>query len=977
MPVVAAVVILVMLVVLYASFWTDYLWFRSVDYTEVFLTQLRTQAIMFAAGAAVMGLFVGVNTYIAYRVRPTYRPFSLEQQGLERYRMTIDPLRRMIFWGLVGVLALMAGASAAGGWQTWLTFSNQEPFGVTDQQFGTDISFFMFTYPFIRLVMSYLFGGVILALITSVITHYVYGGVRLQTQGERATPAARVHLSVLLGIFVLLKAVAYWLDTYGLAYSERGYVHGPSYTDVNALLPAKYILAGIAVICALLFFANIIRRGAMLPIVGLLMLGISAFLLGVAYPAIVQQFQVQPNEARMEEPYIERNIEATRAAYDVADAEIIDYNANTELTPNELASEAETISGVRLLDPNVVSTAYQQLQQIRGFYEFPEQLDVDRYPDAEGNLRDTVIAAREMGAVPADQDNWINRHLVYTHGYGLVAAPGSEVDDTGRPAFIERDIPSSGELGIDQPRIYFGERTSDYAIVGAPEGAAPREYDYPDEASGGQQSYTYTGDSGVPVGGFFNRLLYAIVLRDANFLLSTSELNSESQILLNREPRERIQQVAPFLSLDGNPYPAVVDGRIVWIVDAYTVSDAYPYSQRVSFGEATSDTSTQTGAVQQQPTDRLNYIRNSVKATVDAYTGEVNLYEWDTEDPVLHTWMNAFPSVVQEHEEIPQELLQHFRYPEDLFKVQRHILAQYHVTEPGAFYSGGDFWLVPDDPTQESGISQPPYYLTVQMPCPSRPEDNAEAAEGGGAAEEPPSETEGAEADQCDPEPRFSLTSAFVPRDRPNLAAFMAVSSAPGEDYGQIQLLQLPTDSPIQGPGQVQNSFNSDTEVADTLNVLRIGDSETINGNLLTLPFGGGLLYVQPVYVQSTESQAEPYPVLRRVLVLYGGSIGFGTNLQDALNQVFEGDPSELPEDLEGVEGGTVSPEVRAALNDATAAYEAGQEALQAGDFAAYGEANEDLAAALEQAARLMGGGSQVDDSGTAEPSPAPSPEGE
>jgi uncharacterized protein len=933
LPVAAILAVLVLLFLVFTSVWTDLLWYRSVGFSAVYTTQLQTKVLLFLGAGLLVALAVGANMIIAYRTRPPYHTLSMEQQSLERYRLAVEPYRKLIVVIGLGVLGLLTGSSAAGQWRLWLAFTHRTPFGIKDPQFGEDISFFVFTYPFLRLVLSYLFFTVVFSIVVAVVVHYLYGGLRLQSAGEKASPAARVHLSVLLGTFVLLKAVAYWFDRWGLAFSQRGVVTGPSFTDVNAVLPAKTILAVIAVICAVLFFANIWRRGAMLLGVSLGLLLLSAILVGTVYPALIQQFQVKPNEAGKEAPFIDRNIKATRSAYGVDRVEVTEnYTAQTTPARDELAKEAATTSGVRLLDPALVSKTYQQLQQIRGFYKFPDQLDIDRYPGKDGRTHDTVVSVRELTGPPPQQDNWINRHLIYTHGYGFVAAPGNEVDPNGLPNFQAKDMPPTGPLvqqtRLSEPRVYFGENSPEYSIVGAPKGSKPTELDYPESGGSGQKNTTYLGNGGVPVGSLFNRLLYAVKYSEPNMLLSGS-VNDKSRILYHRDPRERISRVAPFLTLDGNPYPAVVGGRIQWIVDAYTASDGFPYSELLSLGDATRDTATETQGIARQPRDQINYMRNSVKATVDAYSGEVTLYTWDDKDPILRTWKKAFPGTVKPQSAIKPELRQHLRYPNDLFKVQREILSRYHVTDAQAFYGGQDFWNIPNDPTNSRHVKQPPYYLSLKMPG--------------------------------DPAPAFSLTTTFVPRQRPNMAAFMAVDATPGPAYGRLRVLQLPGNTTIQGPGQAQNTFNADAKLSTELNLLRgQGDATAVlNGNLLSLPFGGGFLYVQPVYVQAAQNAGqEPYPILKRVAVMFGNQVGFGPSLQDALNQVFKGaaPPTQPPPGGDsGEDAGALTPEMRAAISEAGDAYEAAQKALAKSpqDWQEYGRQQQRLKEALDRLSQL------------------------
>lgn len=918
---IVTVILLVIVIVVLSGAWTDYLWFKSVHYSSVYTTELWTKTALFVAGGIVIAAIVAVNIYLAYRMRPPFRPTAGEQV-LDRYRVAIDPHRRLVLIVLTILLALFNGSSAAGMWRDWLLFINRTPFGVKDKQFHIDVSFFTFVYPMLRGFLALAFTAIVLAFIAAIITHYLYGGIRLQApKGNRVTPGAWAHLSVLLGVFVLLKAVAYFLDRYGLAYSERGYTSGPSYTDVNAVLPAKTILIFIAVICAVLFFTNVMRRSGMLPGVGLCLLVLSAILIGGVYPMLIQNFQVKPSESTKEAPYIKRNIEATRAAYGVADSKVSKYSAKTKLTADQLSQEASTIPSVRLLDPNIVSPTYQQLQQVRSFYQFPDSLYIDRYPlGTDQQMLDSVVAVRELSGPPKGQRNWINRHLVYTHGFGFVAAPGNQVDADGKPKFMEKNIPPTGKLGKYEPRVYFGEKSDDYVVVGAKAGSKGREFDYPDGSSQGQKNNTYAGDSGVPLGSFANRLLYAVKFQEKNILLSDA-VGDNSKILYNRSPRERVQKVAPFLDLDGSIYPAVVKGRIKWIVDGYTTSNGYPYSQRTSLESATHDTNTETsGRVAKQPGKQVNYIRNSVKATVDAYSGKVSLYQWDQQDPVLKTWMKAFPDIVKPKSDIDKNLMQHLRYPEDMFKVQRTILEKYHVTDARAFYNGQDFWQVPTDPTKKNKAPEPPYRVTLRMPKAK--------------------------------DPTFSLTSTFVPRGRENLSAYMAVDSVAGsKNYGKIQVLELPRSQVVSGPGQVQNQFESNNTVRNKLYTLRRGAKADM-GNLLTLPFGGGLLYVEPVYVRAEAGGQTSYPLLKYVLVEFGNDVGIGTNLQDALNQIFKGNGQTGTPPPDTGKQPAVNPDVQKHLSDAKDAYGDGTEAMKKGDWDAYGKAQDRLKKALDQAAK-------------------------
>ena len=948
-PVIVGLVAFVVVLIIVAGVWTDFLWFRSVHYGSVFGVTYGTRWALFFIGGIFMAAVTGVNAVIAFRLRPAYRPVTPQRPGIETYRLAVDPHRRLLLGIALGLVGLISGISAAGAWRTWLLFINQVPFHQRDPQFKIDISFFVFTYPFIRLVLSFLFAAVLLSLATAVLVHALYGGLRLQGRRVRATAGAQMQLFILLGLFVLLKGVAYWFDRYGIDFSQRGTVTtGASYTDVNAVLPAKTVLAVIAVICAVLFFAGAVRHSAMLPAVGFGLLVLSAIIIGGVYPAIIQQFVVKPNELAKESRYIAREINSTRTAYAVSGVRVIAYPGAPSVPPSKLAGQVVGLNGLRLMDPAVVSATFQQLQQVKGFYQFPNQLSVDRYrlPSGGSTPQDVVVAVRGMGGPPQGQGNWINTHLVYTHGFGFVGAKADAVGNGGNPEFVESDIPPHGQLGPFEPRVYFGPMEETYAIVGGPPGRPGQELDYPFENASGQKNYTYNGSGGVPVGSPLDRFLFAVKFRELNILLSGA-INGYSKILYDREPLARVAKVAPWLTLDGSPYPVVANGRILWVVDGYTTTDLYPYSERIGMPQATSTSQTPNGSIAGSQAGNINYIRNSVKAVVDAYTGSVTLYQWGPSDPMLHTWMNAFPGVVKPGRDIPAYLRPHLRYPPDLFEVQRQILAKYHVTNPQSFYGGQNFWTVPNDPTGRSvnsGLSQPPYYLTMTMPGYRQ-------------------------------QPQFSLTTAMAQKARPNLAAYMAVDSNPQSGYGTMRILQLPQAAAILGPQQVQNNFETDPVASKELSLFRQGGSTVIKGNLVSLPLGGGLLYEEPIYIEAAGgSSAGSYPTLKRVFVFYDGQVGYGVSVQGALAQVFTGLPSVGQGPPSG--SGAVSAIVRKYLQQAEQDYATAQAALRGGNFTAYGQAIASMKQALDNAQQAAGArsGATPTPSPTARASASPSP---
>jgi len=922
-PLTLTIVILVVLsgvLLSLSGFYADWLWFKSVDFTSVWTTVLTTKIFLFVVAGLLTSSIILLNIIIAYKRRPLYVPLSIEADNLERYRAQIEPIKRWVVLALAVGLFYFAGTSGSAMWESWLLFKNSTSFGVKDPQFNMDISFFAFKLPFYQTLIAWAISTLILSIIAAAVVHYLYGGIRLQVQEDRTTVAARVQLSVLLGGVVLMKAVAYWFDRYQLALKESKLITGLTYTDVNATLPAKAILAAIAVVCALLFFANIIRRSWVLPAAGTALLVVSSVLIAGIYPGAIQQFQVKPSESSKEAPFIQRNIDATRSAYGLDDVSISDYQATVATNTGQLADDAATIANIRLMDPNVLSATFRQLQQIRPYYSFPESLDIDRYT-VDGVKRDVVIAVRELNIEGNPSRNWINDHLVYTHGFGLVAAYGNDRDIDGKPKFAVGNLPPTGALEKFEPRVYFGENVPNYSIIGGVKTDTPVEFDYPDDTSpNGQRNYTYTGTGGVPVGSLINKVIFALKYQEQRILLSNL-INKDSKILFERNPRDRVAKVAPWLTLDGDPYPALVDGKIMWIIDGFTTSAGYPYSRQSVLSNVIADIQG-SATIGAQRNRTVNYIRNSVKATVDAYNGTVTLYEWNEKDPVLKTWAKAFPNTIKPKSEISAQLLEHIRYPEDLFRVQREILSSYHVKTAEAFYGGQDFWRVPRDPSTfgANASAQPPYYLTLQMPGTKKPV--------------------------------FSLTTPFVPRGgRENLSAFAVVNSDPGPDYGKISVLQLPRNTNIAGPSQVASNFEAKPEVANSLSLLRRGGSDVVLGNLLTLPVGGGLLYVQPVYVRATSNTAA-YPLLQKVLVSFGDQIGYDDTLKGALDQVFGGNSGTVAGGSSSGTSGQISTNSSLAnsLASAKQAYADGLAALAKGDFAAYDRAQKRLKSALDAA---------------------------
>jgi uncharacterized membrane protein (UPF0182 family) len=941
-PTLITLAVLLFLGSIFTSVWTDRLWFKSVGYSEVFRSVLFTRIAMFVAMGLIFGLFVMVNLYIAFRTRPQSVPARRDDPAY-RYRLALTPIIKPIGIGVFVILTAFSGSVGASHWDTFKMWRNGTPFGIKDPQFHKDIGFYTFDYPWWRFLTSFSFAMIVVTVLAVVFVNYVYGGIRIAGRGPKLTRAAQIQLSVLVGLGILTRAVSYYLDRFGLAIGNGKLVDGATFTDVNARIPAKNILIWVAIVCALLFFASVAIRSWALPAIGLGLLAVTSILLGAVWPAIMQGFQVKPSEPDKEGPYIARNIEATRQAYDVADTEVESYSAKTDLTDSELAASAESRVSTRLLDPTLISDAFEQLQQVRGYYSVPTTLDVDRYKlPGDDTPQDTIIAARELdlNGLQSSQRNWANDHTVYTHGYGVIAARGNQRGENGEPVFTAKDIPQTGEIETKvPPRIYFGEKSPSYSIVGRPKGAEPVEVDTPRVGAAGEgggkasvTQNTYDGKGGVPVGNLFNKMLYAFKFAEPNIVLS-SRVNSESKILYDRQPRDRVKKVAPWLTVDGDSYPAVVDGRVVWIVDGYTTSNSYPYSEHRSLREATADTLTNGESQAALPTDQVNYMRNSVKAVVDAYDGSVKLYEWDTKDPVLKTWKKVFPGIVKSKASIDQGLLEHLRYPVDLFKVQRDVLQRYHVTDAQAFYNDDQRWKVPEDPTapNNSTALQPPYYLSTATP--------------------------GEES------PKFSLTSVYLPNKRQNLAAFVSVNSeaTDTEDYGKMQILQLSSGSQVDGPSQIANQLQTDNGVTQALLPFKQAGTDIQYGNLLTLPVGGGLLYVQPVYIKRQAAEGT-YPQLQYVLASFGKNVGFGKTLDEALRVALgleEGSTETDP----GTDPGTETPATPATpggqtasqlLDQASDYYEQAQKALKDGDLALYQQRMDQVGQAVAAAKKAV-----------------------
>jgi uncharacterized membrane protein (UPF0182 family) len=967
-----AVVVLLLIGPRLIDTYVDWLWFGELGYRSVFSTVLVTRLSVFLVAGLIVGAIIFAGLILAYRTRPVFVPTTGPNDPVARYRAAVMTRLKFFGIGIPVVIGVLAGVVAQTYWPRIQLFLHGGEFGIIDPQFGRDLGFYAFDLPFYRLVLSFLFVAVFLAFLANVVGHYIFGGIRLAGRNGALTRATRIQLVALVGVLVLLKAVAYWLDRYELlSHSRAGKPFtGAGYTDINAVLPAKLILMAIALICAAAVFSAIVLRDLRIPAIGLVLLLLSSVIIGAGWPMVVEQFSVKPNAAQKESEFIGRSITATRDAYGLTNDVVTyrDYTGNSPATAAQVAADRATTSNIRVLDPTIISPAFTQFQQGKNFYYFPDQLSIDRYQGPDGDLRDYVVAARELNPdrLIDNQRDWINRHTVYTHGNGFIASPANTVrgiandpnQNGGYPEFLASvvgangGVISPGPAPLSQPRVYFGpviaNTANDYAIVGKT--GNDREYDY--ETNTETKNYTYTGSGGVPVGNWLARSVFAAKFAERNFLFS-NVIGSNSKILFNRDPAERVEAVAPWLTTDSTVYPAIVNKKMVWIVDGYTTLDNYPYSELTSLSSATADSS-EVAVNRLAPDKQVSYIRNSVKATVDAYDGTVTLYAQDEKDPVLKAWMQVFPGTVKPKSDISADLASHLRYPEDLFKVQRMLLAKYHVDDPITFFSTSDFWDVPLDPNPTASSFQPPYYIVAKDLA--RDQNSAS----------------------------FQLTSAMNRFRRDFLAAYISASSDP-QTYGKITVLTIP--GQVNGPKLAFNAISTDTAVSQDLGVIGRDNQNRIRwGNLLTLPVGqGGLLYVAPVYASPGSSDAaSSYPRLIRVAMMYNDKVGYGPTVSAALDGIFgagagatatgpapAGGPSapapaanpaappaaaaapEVPTPVAvppaPTAATTLSPAKAAALQDMQSAMGAVRDAQRSGNFAQYGEALQRLNDAMNK----------------------------
>jgi uncharacterized membrane protein (UPF0182 family) len=928
--------------------YVDWLWFGEVGFTPVFWTRFWWHIVIAVIGFAVFFAIVWPNVELARRLAPSYRVTSsgdlLEPRS--------DGVKRWVGWGglVVCVLAaLVAASSISSDWETFLLYLKQVPFGQTDPVFGHDTGFYVFSLPMWQALQGFVFAALVVALIFTAIMHLIMGGIDFITkpapgaqQGQPRTAdprnpfgAARApaqipqidlklggravaHLSAILAAIFVVTGVGQLFRGWKLVYSTAGAVYGAGYTDVNVRLPLMYALMAIAFALAAVLVWNVWKRRQWWPLaIGVWI--VALIVLRGVVPAVYQSLIVNPNQLTKEREYIANNIAATRAAYKLDEIEQQPLSPKEPLTAQKLMANQPTLRNTRLWDPNTLVTSYRQLQELRPYYAFLDA-DVDRYT-VNGVYRQTMLSARELNidGLPAQAQTWVNQHITYTHGFGVAMSAVNQVTNDGSPDFLVQDIPPQSVKGleIEQPRIYYGERGTGYSLVRTKD----KEFDYP--GPNGDVYANYRGSGGIPISPFLNRLAFCVRFGTIKFF-TTSSIESQSRIIIRNSIQERIADAAPFLALDHDPYMVIAQGRLWWVQDAYTTTDRVPYST---------------------PQSGVNYLRNSVKIVVDAYNGTMTYFVFDPEDPLLRTYQAAYPSLFTPRDEMPQELLDHLRYPEDLFNVQAEIYASYHVDEPDVLYNKGDQWQIPDNVSLTGPGRMDAYYVIMKLPG--------------------------------NPKEEFLLMLPFVPNGRQNMIAWLgARSDMPG--YGTALNYVFSSSYTVFGPSQVEATINQDPAISAQRTLWGQQGSQVIMGNLLVTPIEDSLLYVQPLYLQSTNTQL---PQLKRVIVFYrapapaGGQgnaeqvVAMEPTLGEALVAAFGeaydpgsssgppgagdgtggGTPTPGPTPSPGGTGGPVSAEARALILQANQQFEAAQTALKAGDFAEYGRQVELLQDTLTQ----------------------------
>lgn len=879
---------------------TETWWFEAVGFSEVFWTRLTWQILIWVVTFLGYGVFIWGNYRLAMKWTQ-HREFSFFANSEWEYS---QPVANYVVLVAIAVAALVAAASSIPGWTTVLKYLHSTEFGSEDPILGRDIGFYIFRLPLYEGIYNWLFGVLALALMVSFLVYSLKGAIAPdRARKPRLSNKAKIHLSLLLGAIALLIAWKFWLDRYHLLYSPAGVVFGASYTDVHAKLFAYRVLSILALLVAVLFFVSIGQKGFALPLSGIGLLVIALVLVGNLYPWFVEQFIVNPNQLVKEKPYIEHNIKFTQAAYHLHDVQQQNYAAETQLNSQSLENNQPTIRNIRLWDYRPLLNTYRQLQEIRLYYKFRD-VDIDRYT-INGDYQQVMLSGRELvfAQVPQKAQTWVNQRLKYTHGYGLVMSPVNQIAADGLPELYIKDIPpvSQVDLKLERPAIYYGEETDTYIFTGT----STPEFDYP---LGDTNAFTtYNGKGGVPLPSIWHRLAYACDLQSLQILIS-NYFTPRSRIHYYRQIQERVEHVAPFLSFDSDPYLTVIDGRLQWIVDAYTTSDRYPYAEPVTLNKDASVTF-QGEKIEQIFRGNVNYIRNSVKILVDAYDGTMRFFVVDRSDPILATYRKIFPNLFEPYAAIPPSIQAHFRYPLDLFKIQAQMYLSYHMSDPEVFYNREDMWRFPSEIYEGNEQIVQPYYIIMRLPGEAREE--------------------------------FLLILPFTPVNKDNMIAWMAARSN-GSDYGKLLLYEFPKQKLVFGPRQIEARIDQTPQISQQFTLWSQAGSKVIRGDLLVIPIEQSLLYVEPIYLRAEQGEL---PELKRVVVAYNNAIVMEETLEQALSAIFGSKQVEKETEVPSL---ALTGEVANLAQSALATYQKAKEALQEGNWAEYGRYQQELERILQ-----------------------------
>ena len=929
--IVVAIVLIVVFASLktFATFYTDALWFSSVNLHSVWLKLFETKVGLLVVFALIFAALLTASLLVAERLAPKGPSLDAEDEFVKRYQEVIGPYARWLRVVVITVLSLIVGSQAVGQWNNWILFENRTSFGITDPQFHRDVSYYVFVLPFEQFLVHWALVTLVVVLLVTMLSHYLNGGIRLQGSRPRVRPAVKAHLSVILGLLALVKAVGYYLARFSLDTSSNGYVQGAGYTDVHARLPALELLILVSLAAAVLLIYNIRRQGWALPVLGVGLWFLVALTAGTIYPAAVQALKVNPAQNTLERPYIQRNIDATRAAMGISHVKSVPYSASSTLTASELSANSDTLANVRLWDPTQTQPTFDKLQDVRSYYQF-NTLAVDRYK-VGATETPVIVGVREINDSGLPSTSWVNTTLQYTHGYGMIISPANTSTAAGDPQFSVGNVPptsTNGYPAITQPSVYFGLNNTGYVVANTKQ----PEIDY-QLGNGTNVETHYSGDGGVQLSNLFDKVMFALRFSDINLLIS-NQITSQSRLMFDRGVQARVNKAAPFLSLDSDPYPVLVNGQINWVQDAYTTTDAYPYAQNAN------TTALNPGSGLNQT---FNYVRNSVKVLVNAYTGKMTFYEMDPHDPVIETYAKAFPHMFTPASKMSPELRAHLRYPEDIFAVQATMYGRYHITTAQSFYSAADAWTLSPSP----GSGNPSNALATTLTT------NAQGEQVSTGQLVPMAPIYQVLQLPGQTQQSFTLLDALVPVSDQSqiqtLSGFMVAGNDPGQ-YGKLTMYVTPRNNPVNGPSIVAARIDATPSVSKEVTLLNSNGSQALLGNVLMIPIANSLLYIQPLYVESSRNAI---PLLQQVIAVYGNQVAIDSTLSAALTDVFAAPVVTSPS---GSSTGSLSPEVKSLLNQAQQAYQQSQADLKAGNLGNFQNDINTLEGLLNQVQTLTGG---------------------